>query len=82
MVITFDLLVSWLGWAALLNLAYLLLATLLILVFKPWISSLHARLFGLEEARLPMAYFTFLGYYKLVTMAFFVLPYLAARLFL
>lgn len=77
---TLDILTAVFGWMALLNIGYLLLATLCIVGLQSWMTNIHARLFGLERHELKRAYFKWLGNYKTCTMVFSVVPYLALKL--
>ncbi|GAB4299496.1 MAG: hypothetical protein Kow0058_15250 [Roseovarius sp.] len=75
-----DMLTSFFGWMALLNLAVLILASLLILAMRDRVAGLHARLFGLEAATVRRAIYVWLGHYKIATLVLAVIPYLALRL--
>lgn len=77
---TQETLTAFLGWMAVLNIAFLTLATLLILAMKGWAARLHGRLFGLEPADVHLAMYDWLGRYKLATLILSVMPYLAVRL--
>lgn len=78
--ITISQLTELLGWASLINLAYLLLATSVVKFKRGWISSIHIKLFGLDETELNSKYFDFLSIYKIITLSFFVAPYVALKI--
>jgi hypothetical protein len=78
--ITISQLTELLGWSSLINLAYLLLATSIIKFNRGWISSIHIKLFALDETELKSKYFDFLSIYKIVTLSFFVAPYAALKI--
>lgn len=77
--ITLAQLTEFLGWAALINIAYASLATLGIATMRPRMIAIHRRLFGVDDPRLDEKYFDFLALYKALTMAFFVVPWLALK---
>ncbi|MBR9910885.1 MAG: hypothetical protein GYB33_11115 [Gammaproteobacteria bacterium] len=78
--ITMAQLTELLGWAAVINIAYLLLATLVVVCMKGTIMSIHSKLFALDEKELSSSYFDFLGSYKVMTLVFMVAPYLALKI--
>ncbi|MER2491211.1 DUF6868 family protein [Catenovulum sediminis] len=78
--ITLAQLTELFGWAALINIAYLSLATLLLVLMKGTISSLHCKMFNLERSDLEAKYFAFLSHYKVLTLVFFVAPYIALKI--
>ncbi|OEY67927.1 hypothetical protein BG841_05310 [Marinobacter sp. X15-166B] len=78
--ITLPQLTEVLGWASLINLAYLLLATVTVVFMRESLAAVHSRLFAIDRAQLPAAYFRYLGHYKIVTLVFMVAPYLALKI--
>lgn len=77
---TLSQLTELLGWASILNIAYLLLGTLVLSTLRESIMSLHSRMFGMAEADLPRAYFSFLANYKMLSLILTVFPYLALKI--
>lgn len=77
---TQENLTAFFGWMAILNIAYLTLASLAVLVAQNWMSGLHQRLFGLSQGELKLAYFSWIGHYKIMALVFSIVPYLALRL--
>ncbi|MCZ7674981.1 MAG: hypothetical protein M5U35_02495 [Roseovarius sp.] len=77
---TQDMLTSFFGWMAVLNLAFLILGGLMVMAMRDWAVKLHSRLFGLEAAVVRQAIYVWLGNYKIATFVFSVVPYLALRL--
>ncbi|MBU2919480.1 MAG: hypothetical protein ACJAZB_000364 [Psychrosphaera sp.] len=76
---TMAQLTEFLGWASVINIAYLSIATLALVFMRGYIFSIHSKLFGLDETDLSMKYFNFLSNYKIVTLVFMVAPYLALK---
>lgn len=68
-----------LGWVSAINIAYLLLATMSVTCLRKRISSIHSKMFGIDQTALVDMYFGFLSNYKVVTLAFFVAPYIALK---
>ena len=78
--ITISQLTEVLGWAAVINIAYLLLATLLLMFMKEKISAIHGKLFDIDKQELNSKYFDFLSSYKIATLVFIVAPYIALKI--
>lgn len=68
------------GWAALLNTLVLVLTTLALLGFRESLRTLHQRMFGVEKERILALYFNYLGQFKIITVTFFIVPYIALKL--
>jgi hypothetical protein len=71
---------EFLGWASLINIAYLLLATVLIVFMREKMAAIHSKLFKVNNEELDTKYFDFLSHYKIVTLVFFVAPYLSLKI--
>lgn len=80
MALSLDVLSQFMGWCALINSLVLVFTTLALLVLKDRIIPLHSRWFGVAEPDLNRLYFSYLSHYKVITLAFFVVPYLALKL--
>ena len=72
MMVTLGQLTELLGWALLLNLGFLTIAALLLMVMGATVSAMHARMFGLSAADLPLVYFKYLAHYKTLIFVFFI----------
>lgn len=77
--ITIAQLTELLGWASVINVGYLSIATLALVFMRGIIFSIHSKLFGVDETELSSKYFDFLSNYKIVTLVFMVAPYLALK---
>jgi len=75
-----ESLAAFLGWCTAFNLAVLILASVLLVPMRSWISTIHAKMFDLEEADLSRAYVQYLAQYKILIFVFNLMPYLALRL--
>ena len=77
---TLPQLTEFLGWVSVINIAYLMLATLFLVFTKDRISSIHIKLFGIDKQEINSKYFDFLSFYKIATLVFFVAPYIALKI--
>ena len=78
--ITISQLTELLCWASVINIAYLLLATLILVFMRGTASSIHRKMFDIDEKELSSKYFDFLSIYKIVTLVFIVAPYIALKI--
>lgn len=78
--ITLSQLTALLGWASVINITYLLLATITIVFMRDTISSIHSKMFKVDGKELDSRYFDFLSTYKIMTLVFFVAPYIALKI--
>jgi TctA family transporter len=78
--ITISQLTELLGWASVINIAYLFLATLILMFMRRTVSSIHSKMLDIDEKELSSMYFNFLGNYKIVTLVFMVAPYVALKI--
>lgn len=78
--ITLSQLTELLGWASVINIGYLFIASITIMFMRSTVSKLQSKMFGIDEKELSAKYFTFLGNYKVVTLVFMVAPYLALKI--
>ena len=75
-----DTLRAFFGWCAVINVALLLLTTFFLACLRDFALRVHSRMFALSEEDVSRAYFQYLAQYKLLTLVFSVVPYLALRL--
>ena len=78
--ITLSQFTALLGWAAVLNIAYLLLATFIVTFTKSSIAFIHSKMFDLSIQQLDAKYFDYLSTYKILTLVLFVFPYFALKI--
>lgn len=64
----------------LINYAFMLVAMVFIFGMRDWAYGIHSKLFKIDQAELPKFYFRYLAYQKLITISFFLVPYLALLL--
>jgi len=78
--ITISQLTELLGWASVINIAYLFLATLILIFMRGTVSSIHSKMLDIDEKELSSMYFNFLSNYKILTLIFMVAPYVALKI--
>jgi len=78
--ITISQLTEFLGWASVINIGYLFLATIMIMFMKDTMFSIHKKMFDIDEKELNSKYFDFLSTYKIMTLVFVVAPYIALKI--
>jgi len=74
------MLVEFLGWMLVINIAMLMLSVLMICALKNRITKIHQFLFDIPAEELRKVYLQFLGHYKLMIVVFNLVPYLALKL--
>lgn len=77
---THEFLTTFFGWMAALNIAVLLFTTVMILLLQDWIAGIHGRMFQMDRADVKRAYFRYLANYKILTLIFSIVPWLALKL--
>ena len=78
--ITLSQLTELLGWASIINIAFLTLATLSIILMREKISSIHSKMFGVDKKDLSKIYFNYLANYKILSLVFCVAPYVSLKI--
>jgi len=78
--ITLSQLTELLGWASVINIGYLFLATIILMFMSGTVSSIHSKMFNIDEKEIRSKYFDFLSSYKIVTLVFMVAPYIALKI--
>lgn len=68
------------GWCLALNSVFLAFATLMLFVAGGWAKKIHSEFSGVPIDQLDSKYFTFLANYKLVILAFNLVPYIALKI--
>ena len=71
---------EFLGWCLVLNSVFLAFTTLMLFVAGGWAKKIHSEISGVPIDELRSQYFTFLANYKLVILAFNLVPYIAVKL--
>lgn len=69
-----------LGWCAAINIAVLICAAFIVMVFNSQIKVIHSRLMATNTTGLNMLYFNFLANYTVLILMFNLVPYFALRI--
>ncbi len=77
---TLSQLTELLGWASIINIGYLMIATLCIMFMQDTLKSIHSKMLGVDEEILGEKYFHFLSSYKIIMLTLVVAPYLALKI--
>jgi Family of unknown function (DUF6868) len=77
---TLETLTEFLGWVSIINIAVLLISGILVIVMRGFISKIHSKFFGLEQKDSGLAYFQYLGQYKIATIVLNIAPYIALKI--
>ena len=77
---TTETLTELLGWASIINIALLILTTIMVIAVRGTISKIHSSLFGLDEKDLGRAYFQYIAQYKIAIIVLNIAPYLALKI--
>lgn len=67
---------AFLGWCAILNFAFLLYIFLVVVFAGDWIYRLHGRWFPMSREAFYVSMYALLGVFKILVIAFNVVPYL------
>ncbi|MBY6084548.1 DUF6868 family protein [Ruegeria arenilitoris] len=75
-----ETLAAFFGWMTVLNFAVLLMSTLMVVALQDRIAAIHSRMFQMEKAEVRKAYFKYLANYKILTLIFCLMPWIALKL--
>jgi hypothetical protein len=69
-----------LGWSALINYGILMIWFLFFIVGHDWMYRYHARFFTLSVEKFDATHYASMAFFKLIVIAFNLVPYLALRI--
>jgi hypothetical protein len=78
--ITLSQVTEFLGWASIINIGFLLVATICLILMKDFATSIHSQLFNIDKKELPAIYFNYLANYKILSLVLCVVPYVSLKL--
>jgi len=64
-------------WCTILNVALLLLSSLVCLCAGDWVYRIHSKWFSISRETFNVAFYSFLGLYKIFVFVFNLIPYVA-----
>ncbi len=77
---TISQLTALFGWTAVINMGYLFLSTMTLIFMKETVTAWHSKMFNMGEKELSSKYFDFVSNYKIATLVFSVVPYIALKI--
>ncbi len=78
--ITLSQLTELLGWVSILNVGMLLFVSIILVLMKSTITSIHSKMFSIPEDELSIIYFKYLANYKTLSFVFIIVPYIALKI--
>jgi hypothetical protein len=75
--ISADALLEFLGWCTVINMVFLLLASIVLGPMRGAFQGIHAKIFGLSEEDVSRVYFQYLAQYKIAIAIFNLVPWIA-----
>ena len=78
--LTQEILIEFLGWSTVINIALLMLTGIAITLLRKPIAKIHTMFSGLEEKELYKSYFNYIAFYKILIIVFNIVPYIALKL--
>lgn len=77
--ITIESLTEFFGWCAAINIGILLFTSLMIMGFSVPFSKLHGAMFKMPPEEVRSGFYNYLGQFKVATIVFSLVPYLALK---
>lgn len=77
---TIETLTELLGWASVINVCILIIASISVMLLRNTMISLHGKMFGLDSVDLSRAYFQYIAQYKIAIFVFNLVPYIALKI--
>ena len=74
---TLDQLTELFKWMTIINIGLFILSALLIMVLKKTVCKIHGKLFGIDEGKVPIILYSYLGVYRIFIIVFSLVPYLS-----
>jgi hypothetical protein len=77
---TMSTLTEFLGWSSVINICILIIASLSLMLMRDSLTSLHGKMFGLDNRDLSRAYFQYIAQYKIAIFILNIVPYIALKI--
>jgi len=72
-----DSITAFFMWCTILNIALLLLSSLICLCAGDWVHRIHSKWFSISRETFNVAIYSFIGLYKIFIFVFVLIPYIA-----
>jgi hypothetical protein len=77
---TIETLREFFGWCTIINFGLLVFTFVKLMLIRDLASKVHAKMFGIDQASVQIAYFQFFAIYKIAFIVFNFVPYIALSL--
>ena len=77
---TADILLKVLGWCAVLNMGLLLWWFLFLVFAHDWVYRIHSKWYKIPEEKFDSIHYAGMAFFKIIVLAFNIVPYLALRI--
>lgn len=74
---TIQILTSFFMWCTIINVALLVVSSLIMLALSDWIYGIHSKLFGISREAFDIIIYSFLGFFKVMVFVFNLVPWVA-----
>jgi len=64
-------------WMTIINIGVFLLSSILTIVFKKFVCRMHGIIFGIDEVKVPIVLYGYLGVYRIFILVFNLVPYVS-----
>lgn len=71
---------EFLGWCTVVNFGLLIISSALLMALRDWVSKIHSKMFGIDEAWVRQAYFSYLANFKIAVIVLNFVPWIALNL--
>jgi len=80
--LTVDWITRLFGWISLINIAIYALSAVFVILLNNLTLRIHSKMFRLDPEQMKLAYFNYLGTFKIFILVFNITPYLALKFFI
>ena len=67
-------------WCTIINFGLLMFSFIFVVFFRGLVFRMHQKLFKVPEEKISLAYYCFMGFYKILVFVFNLIPYVALRI--
>ncbi len=67
-------------WMTIINIGLLVLSSVLVIVLKNIMCKMHAKLFGIDDEKVAIVAYGYLGIFKILVIVFNIVPYISLLL--
>ena len=74
---TLDQLTELFQWMTIINICLFIISSLLTMALKKTVCKMHGKLFGIDEGKVSVVLYCYLGVYRIFILIFNIVPYLS-----